>query len=381
MKIGTLLCFLLLAIPSPARAQGGVPADPIKVIDSLGRPRGGVTITFCQNPATGIPCSNLANVYSDSALTQLINQGTNPLHTDGNGNLPVVYAAPGTYKYTVTGVGITTAGQPFTATVAGTGAGNVVNNQPNTFTALQAFSAGLNVPSSLTATGGGTLSGGFTGTFSTLTIPPSTTVSTTNPVTFSFTNPAAARTYTVPDFGSNDSFVGVAATQTLSNKTLASPTSTGTDSGTETLTNKTLTSPTLTNGNDTGTQFAAKRFAAGSAAPNPTCSVTGAGTGASCAMLSVSSSDNAGSMLISTGTAPSSSGTATLTFSSSFVNSAFCTFTLVNQASSWNARATVIATSEGNLAAQSVNWDNNAVALTASQANSVSIAFACFGHN
>ncbi|PIP24903.1 MAG: hypothetical protein COX34_01655, partial [Candidatus Nealsonbacteria bacterium CG23_combo_of_CG06-09_8_20_14_all_36_12] len=45
----------------------------------------------------------------------------------------------------------------------------------------------------------------------------------TNDVIIQATAPAAARTYTIPDFGSNDTFVGLAATQTLTNKTLTSP--------------------------------------------------------------------------------------------------------------------------------------------------------------
>lgn len=84
-------------------------------------------------------------------------------------------------------------------------------------------SAPLTVQGSLTSSGGGTLSGGFTGTFATLTIPPSVGISTANAVTLSVANPAAPRTYTLPDFGANDSFVGLAATQTLVGKTLTAP--------------------------------------------------------------------------------------------------------------------------------------------------------------
>lgn len=132
--------FLLLGCPALTWAQGGVPVEPVKVIDTQGRPRGGVLITFCQNPATGIPCSNLATIYSDSALTIPINQGTNPLHTDGSGNFPVFYVAPGVYQYTVTGVGITNTGQPFTATVAGTGGGDVTTTTAQTITGQKTFS-------------------------------------------------------------------------------------------------------------------------------------------------------------------------------------------------------------------------------------------------
>lgn len=46
--------------------------------------------------------------------------------------------------------------------------------------------------------------------------------------TLSVTVPSANRTVTLPDFGANDSLVGLAAMQNLSNKTLASATMTGT---------------------------------------------------------------------------------------------------------------------------------------------------------
>lgn len=90
-----------------------------------------------------------------------------------------------------------------------------------------------------------------------VTIPPSSLIfSTANPVTISATNPAADRTYTIPDFGSNDSFVGLAATQTLSSKTLTLPQINDTSSDhqyvfgvSELVADRTITLPLLT-GND-----------------------------------------------------------------------------------------------------------------------------------
>jgi hypothetical protein len=43
---------------------------------------------------------------------------------------------------------------------------------------------------------------------------------TTNTTTISATAPSASRVYTLPDWGANDSFVGLAASQTLTNKTI-----------------------------------------------------------------------------------------------------------------------------------------------------------------
>lgn len=45
----------------------------------------------------------------------------------------------------------------------------------------------------------------------------------TNTVTINSAAPSASRVYTIPDFGDNDTFVGLSATQTLTNKTLTAP--------------------------------------------------------------------------------------------------------------------------------------------------------------
>ena len=134
MKSLKFIIFLLLC-SCLAYGQGGVPSSPIVIVDSLGRPRAGVTVTVCTSGGTGTPCTPLASIFTDAGLTI---PATNPTTTDGLGNLPVFYAAPGTYKYSVTGIGITPSG-PFTATVAGTGGGNVLSGSPNHFTAVNTF--------------------------------------------------------------------------------------------------------------------------------------------------------------------------------------------------------------------------------------------------
>jgi hypothetical protein len=137
MRRFLLAVAMLFCLPTLSAAQGGVPAEPIKVVDSQGRPRAGATVTFCTSAGAGIPCVPLASLFVDAGLTT---PASNPLTTDGLGNLPVVFAAAGVYKYTVTGTGITPSG-PFTATVAGTGGGNVTLNAANVFTAFNDFSA------------------------------------------------------------------------------------------------------------------------------------------------------------------------------------------------------------------------------------------------
>src|SRR5215472_8235924 len=128
-----ILVALLLALgllsPATSYGQGGVPVSPINILDSLGRPRPGVTVTICTSAAVGTPCTPLASIFVDAGLTT---PAPNPQTTDGQGNVPVFYVSPGVYKYSVTGQGIV--GSLFTATVAGTGGGNVLSGSPNTFT-------------------------------------------------------------------------------------------------------------------------------------------------------------------------------------------------------------------------------------------------------
>src|SRR5215469_370835 len=136
MKNRLLISLLaLFAAASMAYGQGGLPIGQIHIIDSLGRPRAGARVTVCTAAGTGIPCTPLASIFIDAGLTT---PAANPLTTDGNGNVPAFYATPGVYTYTVTGAGIISSG-PFIATVAGTGGGDAVKGQPNTFTAANNF--------------------------------------------------------------------------------------------------------------------------------------------------------------------------------------------------------------------------------------------------
>ena len=86
----------------PARAQGSRKDDI--VFNAQGRPMAGATVRVCTATATGQPCSPLAAVYSDAAMTQAL---ANPLATDGLGNY-TFYASPGRYEMEFSGPGITT---------------------------------------------------------------------------------------------------------------------------------------------------------------------------------------------------------------------------------------------------------------------------------
>jgi hypothetical protein len=140
---------LLLALHSlsgmfvPADAQGSRKDDI--VFNSRGVPLAGATVRVCAMPATGQPCTPLAQIYSDPGLTQAL---VNPTTTDGLGNY-FFYAAPGKYEIEISGPGITTKQLP-----------NVIlPNDPSspTFNGVTAFS--LSLSGNLNVTGNTTVIG------------------------------------------------------------------------------------------------------------------------------------------------------------------------------------------------------------------------------
>jgi hypothetical protein len=87
---------------APAQAQGSRKDDI--VFNSRGVPLAGAGVRVCTQPASAPPCTPLALIYSDPALTQAL---ANPTTTDGLGNY-FFYAAPGKYTIEISGPGITT---------------------------------------------------------------------------------------------------------------------------------------------------------------------------------------------------------------------------------------------------------------------------------
>ena len=75
-------CALFALATAPAARAQGTRRDDI-VLNPLGHPVGGAMVRVCTATATGQPCTPLANIYSDLALTQPM---ANPLTTDGLGN-------------------------------------------------------------------------------------------------------------------------------------------------------------------------------------------------------------------------------------------------------------------------------------------------------
>ena len=101
----TLLALVLHVLPGavgPTRAQSSRKDDI--VFNSRGTPLAGATVRVCAMPASGQPCTPLALIYSDAALTQAL---ANPTTTDGMGNY-FFYAAPGKYEIEISGPGINT---------------------------------------------------------------------------------------------------------------------------------------------------------------------------------------------------------------------------------------------------------------------------------
>src|SRR5713101_584910 len=98
----TLALHVWPGVVTPAQAQGSRKDDI--VFNTRGIPLAGATIRVCAMPASGQPCTPLALIYSDSALTQAL---TNPTTSDGMGNY-FFYAAPGKYEIEISGPGITT---------------------------------------------------------------------------------------------------------------------------------------------------------------------------------------------------------------------------------------------------------------------------------
>jgi hypothetical protein len=142
-----LLALLLHLAPvaiRPLRAQSSRKDDI--VFNSRGIPLAGATVRVCAMPASGQPCSPLALIYSDSALTQAL---ANPTSTDGLGNY-FFYATPGKYMLEISGPGITTKQIP-----------NVIlpsdPTNPSFAGAISAFS--LNLTGNLTVNGSTTVLG------------------------------------------------------------------------------------------------------------------------------------------------------------------------------------------------------------------------------
>ena len=141
-----LALHLCPGIIAPAHAQGSRKDDI--VFNSRGVPLAGATVRVCAMPASGQPCTPLAQIFSDPALTQAL---ANPTTTDGLGNYSF-YAAPGKYEIEISGPGIATKQLP-----------NVIlPNDPSSPTFSSLSSTGAISAFSLSLTGNLTVNGNTT---------------------------------------------------------------------------------------------------------------------------------------------------------------------------------------------------------------------------
>lgn len=109
----------------------------------------------------------------------------------------------------------------------------------------------------------------------------------------------------------------------------------------------------------------------------PTFAVTGFGTSPT-VTVQTGSTDIAGAVTITAGTAPAALGTFTLTFSRALgVNPAVCTFTLLNGTGSWNALAQEPIVQTPTTTSIIANWADNSVVLTA--ASTYGFNWSCYG--
>jgi len=145
------LALVFHAWPMVPVAKGqGTRKDDI-VFNSRGVPLAGATVRVCAMPASGQPCTPLALIYSDPALTQAL---ANPTASDGLGNY-FFYAAPGKYEIEISGPGITTKQLP--NVILPSDPSSPTFSSLSTTGAISAFS--LNLSGNLTVNGSTTVLG------------------------------------------------------------------------------------------------------------------------------------------------------------------------------------------------------------------------------
>src|ERR1700740_3581363 len=152
MALWGLLALFLHVWPGavgPAHAQGSRKDDI--VFNSRGIPLAGATGRVFAMPASGQPCTPLALIYSDAALTQAL---ANPTTTDGLGNY-FFYAAPGKYEIEISGPSIATKQIP--NVILPSDPSSPTFNSLSTTGAISAFS--LNLTGNLTVNGSTTVVG------------------------------------------------------------------------------------------------------------------------------------------------------------------------------------------------------------------------------
>lgn len=155
------LIFLLLLAAAPMFAQAGrFDNNTWTVLTSAGKyyitPQAGSVVSVCSYPANGLPCTNLATLYTDNTgvvACNGFNGCQNPVTADSKGNFGF-WVTPGTYQYTYNYGGVNYG--PFSFTVGSSGVavtltGNQTVGGTKTFTSPIVASGG--VQGDVTSTG------------------------------------------------------------------------------------------------------------------------------------------------------------------------------------------------------------------------------------
>ncbi len=185
----------------------------------------------------------IGNSGTSSYNAGTLTQGSNMSITNGAGSITVGSSLTPTYT-TVNGLTLTSnadgfsiAGGTSSRTLTVTGGNITLTGGGNTLTLTGSATANQDLRTSAAPT------------FASATLNATSNqivLGTTTTTTISATTPSASRTFTIPDFGSNDTFAGLAATQTLTNKTISGGTlNTPTINGSAAISGGTINNTTI----------------------------------------------------------------------------------------------------------------------------------------
>ncbi|OGM63284.1 hypothetical protein A3A76_04530, partial [Candidatus Woesebacteria bacterium RIFCSPLOWO2_01_FULL_39_23] len=178
---------------------------------------GGATISSSE---FAILDSNISLTTEVTGILPIANGGTGVSTTPTNGQLLIGNGTGYTVANLSEGTGIDIANAAGSITVTNSGVTSITGTANQVIASGATGDVTLSTPQDIATTS--------TPSFASMTLSAVTnqlTLGTTNTTTISSVAPSASRVYTIPDFGSNDTFVGLSATQTLSNKSLSDATS------------------------------------------------------------------------------------------------------------------------------------------------------------
>jgi hypothetical protein len=145
-----LTCALILLCAGNAWGQGAQFSDDVLRTNSV---ISGASVRVCTSAGTGTPCTPLATIYSDRALTSAISGSI--VTADSSGRFRF-YAAPGCYYVQISAAGFSTYSYTFCQGSGGALDADNAWTGNNTHAGTETFNGNLD------ATSGGALNGNFT---------------------------------------------------------------------------------------------------------------------------------------------------------------------------------------------------------------------------